>query len=97
MVSNKLPNGVVPRGRSLTFTEETVPQSLLEEHSLAANRWGLLHLIEGSVVFVNLENGSEEALTAPTEFVIEPKTPHKLRPDGPFKLQIDFHFRPAAD
>lgn len=85
------------KGSSPTFTADTIPDALLNDHSLAANRWGLLHLHEGEVVFIDLATGTEHTMTAPNELVIRPETPHKLRLAGPFKLHIDFYRAPRED
>jgi len=92
-MSDEVPDGLVQKGGSPIFTEDSLPSALLEEHSLAEGRWGLLHLLEGNVIFVQLSPVKETALTAPATLLIEPTAPHKLRLTGPLKLRIDFYRR----
>ncbi len=97
MPNKTLPEGLIQKGNSKMFTKETVPDALFHEHSLNAERWGLLHLHEGRVVFVDLATSDEYNLTAPDQIMINPEVPHKLRLDpgydGPLKFHIDFYRR----
>ena len=85
-----LPSNTEPKGSSLTFSRDTVPGALQSEHALAPGRWGVLHVLEGSVVFIDLATGTEHALEAPVDHVIAPEVPHKLRLEGPLECRIDF-------
>ena len=85
-----LPHGLVPAGASPNFTEDTIPEALQREHTLAAGRWGVLHVLEGKVVFVDLETGRERMVEAPDHVVIRPGVPHKVSLYGPLTCRIDF-------
>ena len=73
MATEKLPEGLVPSGSSLTFTEDTIPAALQKEHTLVAGRWGVLHVFAGSVRFVNLETSEESDVSAPDHVIIHPE------------------------
>ena len=73
MVSKPLPDGLVPGGSSPEFTDTTMPDALLREHALGAGHWGLLHVLEGSVTFVDLGAGSEQLVSAPRTVPIHPQ------------------------
>ncbi|MEM7307931.1 MAG: DUF1971 domain-containing protein [Planctomycetota bacterium] len=91
MNTRRLPPGAVPKGASPTFTEETLPAALRDNHALGAGRWGVLHLLNGEVTYVDLVAGEESALKAPAVVTIPPSSAHKLRPGGtPFRLRVDF-------
>ncbi len=91
----ELPAGLIAKGASPTFRKDTVPHALTEKHSLAANRWGVLHVLEGQVVFVDLVTQEEHTVTAPDTVIIEPEAPHHLRLlDGPLSCRIDFYKKP---
>ncbi len=96
MADTRLPPGLAPSSGSLVFTEDTVPEALQEQHTLASGRWGVLHLYEGSVGFVNLATGEEQNISAPELITIPPELPHKLRIEGPLRCRIDF-FRAIGD
>ena len=72
MATDRLPPGLAPSSGSLNFTEDTVPAALQQEHRLAPGRWGVLHVFEGSVRFVNLETGDEHDVSAPDLITIHP-------------------------
>lgn len=96
MASDRLPPGLAPSSGSLNFTEDTVPDALQQEHTLAPGRWGVLHVFEGSVRFVDLETGVERDVSAPDLITIHPEVPHKLRLTGQLRCRVDF-FRELAD
>ncbi|MDE2816998.1 MAG: DUF1971 domain-containing protein [Chloroflexota bacterium] len=94
MATDQLPPGLIPASHSLTFTADTVPAPLQQEHALGPGHWGVLRILEGSVCFVNLATGEETEKTAPGEVIIEPGVPHKLRLTGPLRCRIDFFREP---
>ena len=96
MATEKLPEGLVPSGSSLTFTEDTIPDALQKEHTLAAGRWGVLHVFAGSVRFVNLETSKESDVSAPDHVIIHPGAPHRVQLTGPVQCRVDF-FRELDD
>ena len=93
---DRIPAGLVPAGGSLNFTEDTIPDALQREHALAVGRWGVLHVLEGRMVFVDLVTEQERILEAPDLNIIHPGAPHKVLLDGPVKCRIDF-FREASE
>lgn len=96
MATEHLPEGLVPAGSSLEFTEDTVPAALQKEHALGPGHWGVLHVFAGSVCFVDLATGAESVVAAPDHAVIRPEAPHHLRVTGPVRCRIDF-FREPED
>ena len=90
MKKDSIPPGLEPAGNSLEFTESTIPDALLYEHSLAAGRWGVLNVIEGSLRFVDLEKGEEHTVSAPGQIAIRPEAPHHVALDGEVRCRIDF-------
>ena len=96
MATDRLPPGLAPSSGSLNFTEDTVPDALQQEHTLAPGRWGVLHVFEGSVRFVNLETGDERDVSSPDLIIIYPKVPHRLQLTGRLRCRVDF-FRELDD
>ena len=96
MNDDRIPRGLFPAGASPNFTEDTIPEALQREHTLAAGRWGVLHALEGQMVFVDLETGRERMVEAPDLVVIRPGVPHKVSLDGPLTCRIDF-FRDLSE
>ncbi len=96
MATEKLPEGLVPSGGSLTFSEETIPEALQKEHKLASGRWGVLHVFAGTVRFVNLETNEESEVSAPDHVIIHPEAQHRVVVTGPVRCRVDF-FRELDD
>ncbi|MEM1206926.1 MAG: DUF1971 domain-containing protein [Acidobacteriota bacterium] len=86
-----LPDGLTPKGKTPVFDQDTLPAALCREHALGPKRWGQLHILEGSVTFVDLLQGTEEELAAPQVIVIEPESPHRLAlRGGNLRCRIEF-------
>ena len=97
MSFDKLPTGLNPAGGTPTFTQESVPGALREEHTLGPGHWGVLHLFEGSLRFLNLQTGENRLLVAPDLLVIEPQESHRVEIEGPLSFRIDFFREPDGD
>ncbi len=90
MTRSQMPEGLTPRGGTPEFTEATLPGALKSDHSLAAGRWGRLHVLEGRVIFVDDSSGERFQLVGPCEFDIPPEAVHHLELDGPLSCRVDF-------
>ena len=98
MVIERIPPGLFPDSSSPIFTEDTIPGALLQEHTLGAGHWGVLHVFEGSIRFLNLSGtGDERTVVAPDLIVIHPEAPHRVALDGPLRCRIDFFREPDSE
>ena len=96
MTLSRIPPGLVPAGGSLNFTNETVPEALQREHALGAGRWGVLHVFDGSLVYVDLESGREFLVQAPGMVTIPPETSHRVVVEQAVSCRVDFFREPDA-
>ena len=96
MAREKLPPGLVPSGGSLSFTESTIPEGLQREHKLASGRWGVLHVLEGSLRFVDMDKGRERVVEAPDLLIIHPGAPHRVVVGDVLRCRIDFFREPEG-
>ena len=94
---NQLPHHLIPGGASPVFTQDTLPDALQAEHTLAPGHWGVLNVLEGSLRFVNLETGEERLISAPDLVTIHPGLPHRVALEGRLHCRIDFYREPPAD
>ena len=94
---DRLPPGLVPSSSSLIFTANTIPDAIQREHTLAAGHWGVLHVFEGSIRFVDLEAADEHVISAPDLITIHPQVPHRVVVEGSLRCRIDFFREPEAD
>ena len=56
----QLPENVVAYQHTLEFTNSTMPDGLFRAHSTKAGVWGLIVLLEGSLMYRILEPNHEE-------------------------------------
>jgi tellurite resistance-related uncharacterized protein len=56
----QLPENVVAYQHTPEFTNSTIPAGLLRAHSTKAGVWGLIVLLEGSLIYRILELNREE-------------------------------------
>ncbi|MCY4397948.1 MAG: DUF1971 domain-containing protein [Gemmatimonadetes bacterium] len=93
-MTNQLPDGLVPGRASPVFTQESLPDALQAEHTLASGHWAVLNVIEGSLRFVNLKTDEERLISAPDRVTIRPGLPHRVALEGPLRCRIDFFRKP---
>ncbi len=86
-----LPSGVELVRTTPTFTSESVPPGLLREHRVAVGVWGLLRVLDGSVVFVHEASGERRTVDRGQSQVIEPDTPHHVEPAPGSSFAVEFH------
>ena len=90
-MTDLLPDGLIPSHSSPIFNQDTIPDALQAEHALAPGHWGVLHVLEGRLRFVNLETGDRHVISAPSLMTIHPQIPHRVAVDGPLRCRIDFY------
>ncbi|MGB5948847.1 MAG: DUF1971 domain-containing protein [Parvibaculum sp.] len=95
-MSASLPPDAVAYKRTPVFDEYTVPAPLLHRHNTKAGVWGLLHILEGKLVYRTLDPVTEVVVdpSAPP-VVIEPQALHEVALIGPVRFFVEFHSIPA--
>ena len=96
MAIDRIPPGLIPSSGSIAFTEDSIPDALQKEHKLAAGHWGVLHVFEGSLNFVDIASGEQRAVSAPDLVTIHPEAPHRVEVEGPVSCRVDFFREPDA-
>ena len=61
---------------------------------LGPGHWGVLHVFEGRLTFVDMPAGTERVIAAPDLIIIHPEAPHRVRLDGVLRCRIDFFREP---
>jgi tellurite resistance-related uncharacterized protein len=91
-VAAGLPPGSESYRSTPVFTEATVPPGLLRSHRTAPGTWGLIHVLEGRLLYRVLDPPSERVLDpASAPGLVEPGVPHEVVPLGPVRFQVEFH------
>lgn len=87
-----LPDDVAHYKSTPEFTENTIPAGLLRSHSTAAGVWGRIHIIEGTLLYRELEPALEEhVLTPELPGIVEPQARHEVAAIGPVRFCVEFH------
>ena len=87
-----LPLGCEAYRSTPVFTEATVPPGLLRSHRTAPGTWGLIHVLEGRLLYRVLEPLSERILDpSGAPGLVEPGVPHEVAPLGPVRFQVEFY------
>lgn len=74
------------------FTEESVPDGLLNAHQTKAGTWGLIVILDGQLLYRILEPGIEEhILDSNHSGVVEPQVLHQVELKGKVRFYVDFH------
>jgi len=87
-----LPAGVTAYGRSPDFTPENLPARLQAAHATKDGTWGLLHVLEGKVLY-QLEAPHEDSqlASAGENVVIEPAILHRVAFVEPGRFFVEFY------
>ncbi|MCY3728613.1 MAG: DUF1971 domain-containing protein [Nitrospira sp.] len=92
-----LPDDAEAYGKTPVFTNETVPDKILNHHDLQAGTWGLLTVESGTVSF--FRKGDEAPLaviSSEKPFVILPEEVHYVRLSEDAKFFVTFYKRPKS-
>lgn len=92
----RLPPSAVPYFRTEEFTEETVPEPLLHEHSTRRGAWARLCVSEGSLRYVVIDEDEPPVVVgAGEQAVIAPHVRHRVELLEPARFHLEF-FRDEA-
>jgi tellurite methyltransferase len=83
-----LPQGAREYYRTATFTEETLPAKLREDHRTKAGTWARIVVSEGRAEFRS--RGHVFVLEANDVGIVEPEIPHLVTPLGVVRLHVEF-------
>ncbi len=89
-----LPDEVEISGKTPLFTNETVPDKLLNHHDLQAGTWGLLTVEAGTVSFFRQgDDAPFTVISSEKPFVILPEEIHHVRLSEDAKFFVTFYKR----
>jgi tellurite resistance-related uncharacterized protein len=91
-IPQTLPAGLVSYARSPDFTPTNLPAQLQAAHSTKAGTWGLLHVLEGKVLYqLEQPNHDEKLAGAGETVVIEATVRHHVAFVEPGRFYIEFY------
>lgn len=81
--------------RTPVFDETTLPAGLRKRHSTKAGVWGVIHILEGKLLYRTLEPFNEVIADASMpSLIIEPQMEHEVDPVGSVRFYVEFHAEP---
>ena len=87
----ELPEGLAAYKRTPEFSTESVPAGLLCEHNTKTGVWGLIHVLEGTLVYHTPDDS--HTLIAGDQGVVVPNMLHSVAPDDAARFYVEFHKR----
>jgi tellurite resistance-related uncharacterized protein len=88
---SELPSGLEIYARTPDFTHLTVPAELTTDHALAEGVWGVLRVLEGTLLLRLADRLSSRTVGAGEAITIEPELSHCVQLSGPTRFFIEFH------
>jgi len=87
---NDLPEDVTSYSKTPVFNEQNVPGTLLKDHKTKAGTWGVIHILEGALLYKTCSDDAAVTLRPNLPGIIPPKTPHSIEPLGPVRFFVEF-------
>ncbi len=87
-----LPSGVAYYARSPEFSDQSIPENLLDSHRTKTKTWANIVVTQGRILYRILEPRIEEYELSPDRTgVVEPQVPHELEVMGDVRFHLDFY------
>lgn len=87
----QLPDYLKQSGQSAVFTNQNVPNAILNWHTTKPNVWGKIVILKGEAIYEILSEPVEKIQLSPEQCgFIEPEQPHRLLPKENTEFQILF-------
>ncbi|EKS31195.1 MAG: DUF1971 domain-containing protein [Afipia felis] len=91
-IPDRLPDGFAAYGRSPEFNSEGLPPKLQAGHATKAGTWGLLHVLEGALLYkLEPPHQDERLVRAGETVVIESEVAHRVRFVEPGRMFVEFY------
>ena len=87
-----VPFDVIKYWESPEFTEDSVPEHLLESHQTKSGTWARILVLEGRLQYQILGPSPELTELSPDQpGIVEPTIPHRVEPLGPVRFRLEFY------
>lgn len=86
-----IPDGYAPYKRTPVFNAETIPAGLTQHHGTKKGVWGLIHVVEGTLIYrIHHPFYSEETLDPQTSGIVLPEVQHDVQPREDAVFYVEF-------
>ena len=91
----EFPEGLAPYKATPRFDETGIPQGLLKNHSTKEGTWGVIHVLQGELIYKVFEPVEKELkLNVSNKGVVVPALLHCVKPNGSVLFFIEFFTKP---
>ena len=88
----EFPDDLIAYKKTPEFTEETIPKGFQKDHSTKVGTWGLLHVLEGALIYtVNYPAITRYEINEGEKAVIAPCLLHSVEPKGKVRFYVEFY------
>ena len=90
-MTDVLPEGLKAYKRTPEFDQDSLPSGLRREHRTKQGVWGLIHVLEGRLLYRILTPLREQVLIPGMPGVVQPEQLHEVQPLGSVRFYVEFH------
>lgn len=90
MPMKSLPQDMRPYKRTSAFSREAVPPGLSRNHSTKAGVWGVIHVVQGLIIYRRAEPAEEHLLKPGRPGVVEPQVLHSVELSEDAEFYVEF-------
>lgn len=88
----EFPDDLLAYKKTAEFTEKTIPKGFKKNHSTKNGTWGLLHVLEGGLIYtVNYPSIKHYEINLSEKAVIAPGLLHSVEPKGKVRFYVEFY------
>jgi tellurite resistance-related uncharacterized protein len=87
----QIPEDVTAYKKTPVFTEDSVPNGLLNEHQTKEGVWGKIVVLEGKLLYTISTPEEENTLDVDHFGVVEPAVIHQVKPLGKVAFYVEFY------
>lgn len=87
----QIPDELTAYKKTPVFTEESVPNGLLNEHQTKEGVWGKIVVLQGTLLYTISDPSEENALDIHNVGVVEPTVIHRVQPLGKVAFYVEFY------
>ena len=79
------------------FDAASIPAGLLRSHTLGADTWGRIVVLEGRLLYtIESPVPRQQELDPDHPGIVEPEVPHRVEARGSVRFRVEFYRRAAA-
>lgn len=86
----EFPDNLVAHEKTPTFNENTIPEGLKNSHATKAGIWGIIHVLQGTLIYTIYPQKKQYQIAEGTPGIIAPTLLHNVTAQGNVQFYIEF-------